>query len=195
MLSNYLRFVLILLNVSPALVILWIVNFFPKLSCYFQSTEKHTNAKLTNEDFYLLEVFIICVAINWIILFLATKTLPVYSIQLKSIKSADMNFHPMFMSYFLPLAKLQFKELNDIVILVITILLFLVLAFIGKTSYHFNPILRLIFGFKHYEVQTKNEITFIMLSRKTLINTNQVNAYTQLADYVILNSTQYEHPQ
>ncbi|MNK24778.1 hypothetical protein D3C87_430920 [compost metagenome] len=183
MLADYLKFILFSLNFSPVLLILWFVNLITKYS------KVHTLNKFTYGDFYLLGSFVICIAICWFIIRLARRTLPTHYIQLKSIKSADMNFQPMFLSYFLPIAKLEFKDVNDIVILVVTLLLFLTFAIINNQSYSFNPILRLVFGYKHYEVQTKKEFTYIMLSKKKLINPSQVNSYIQLADYVILNAT------
>jgi len=184
MLSNHLKSLLTLLNFTPILFILGVVDLSRKL---LANVDRGRSCKLSFHDFFWLVVFAVCVAICWLLLKLAIKHLPIYTIQIKSIKSSDLNFTPMLLSYFLPVAKLQFKTWNDNIFLVVTLLLFFLLARIAQSTYHFNPILRLIFGYKYYEVQTKKEVTFLMLSKETLVNPDHIHSYIVLTDSVVLN--------
>lgn len=46
-----------------------------------------------------------------------------------------------------------------------------------------------LFGYRYYEIATKKEVTYIMISKEKLINPSDIKAYSQLTDYVILNTT------
>ena len=68
-------------------------------------------------------------------------------------------------------------------------IIILVATVINKSSYHFNLIVKLFLNYRYYEIQTKNEVTYFMLSKQKLINSKQVNKYVQLTDYLLINVT------
>ncbi len=187
MLSYKLKLALGLLNFSPVFVILWFANITSQVVNNIL-VGKNIFVGIQFTDFYLLGYFLLCFFLCMSILKLTKKTIPSYSIQLKTIKSVDTNFHTFFISYLLPLAKLHFSQINDLVMLIISLILFIILSIISTKSLQFNTVLRII-GFKHYEVQTTDGLYLIVLSKELLLNTNQVKSGIRLTDYVILNST------
>ena len=112
--------------------------------------------------------------------------LTINEIQLKSLKTADNNFMPMILSYFMPCIELYKK---DLIYTFVWIAIVLIAVIISKNSYHYNPILKFIFGYRYYEVQTTKDITYTLLTQKKLINKNQINQFSQISDYVILDQT------
>jgi len=111
-----------------------------------------------------------------------------YPIDAKSIKPADFNYLPILVSWILPFFKLFITDIKDIILLIGSLLIFVLAAYIGKGSYYFNLIFRLL-GYKNYEVQTKAEVTFLVLSKKNLINVNQVNAVVYLTEHMLINNS------
>jgi hypothetical protein len=117
---------------------------------------------------------------------LTKKQLTKEIINVKSFKTADNNFLPMILSYFLPCIEFYKK---DLMFLSIWIFLFLLVVLINKSSYHYIPILKFMFGYRYYEIQTTSDVTFTMLTKQKLINKNQLTSYSEITDYVILDQS------
>jgi len=135
----------------------------------------------TNLIFTFLLLVIFCMYIS----FLAQTKLTRNNIEIKSIKSADLNMATLICSYFLPCIEIYDK---DIIFKIVWIIILILTIFIDKGTYFYNPLMK-SFGFKYYEVSTNSGITYLMISQKKLINKNDINAYSKLTDYVILNAS------
>ena len=113
----------------------------------------------------------------------ARGKLTINNIGVKSIKSADLNMNSLLLSYFYhvlnSLKKIQIFIFGWFVVLIILIV-------INRGTYFYNPIIKL-FGYRYYEVTTNSGVVYTMISKKKLVNTNEVKRYSQLTDYVILN--------
>lgn len=113
----------------------------------------------------------------------ARVKLTINNIGVKSIKSADLNMNSLLLSYFLPCIEL-FKK--DTIFILGWFIVLIILIVINRSTHFYNPILKL-FGYRYYEVTTNNGIVYTMISKRKLVNTNEVKRYSQLTDYVILN--------
>ena len=192
MYSNFIKFIFALTGFSPILFSYWIVGLIQnhdKLSFYLQIS----SGKLFYEGFvdilnrhWSLIVFVIIIFISRLLIKIAVNTLTIETINVKSVKSADFNFSPILLSYFLPWIRFYIDSNVEILFPAI-IICCVVYSFIAKNSYHFNLTIRLFFGYRNYEIQTTNEISYLMLSRKGIINKNQVNKCVHLTDYMLLN--------
>lgn len=91
----------------------------------------------------------------------------------------------LIFSYFLPCIEIYNKEL---VFKIGWIVILFIIVLINKGTYFYNPLIKL-FGFRYYEISTINDVTYLMISKKKVINVKSVNAYSQLTDYVILNAS------
>lgn len=133
----------------------------------------------------LIFIFILLVLTCWYILHLATNKLTRNNIEVKSIKSSDLNMNVLIFSYFLPCVEIYKK---DVVYLIGWFLALCIIIYINKGTYFHNPLMKL-FGYSYYEIATKKEVTYLMISTKKLKNTNEIKAYSQLTDFVLLNSS------
>jgi len=173
---------------APVFLIWWLVSVYSILNLggtidfiYF-SDFKFTD--LFNR-LNLIFIFIILVLICWFILHLATNKLTRNSIKVKSIKSSDLNMNVLIFSYFLPCVEIYKK---DVVYLIGWFLALFVIVYINKGTYFHNPLMKL-FGYSYYEIATIKEVTYLMISKQKLKNTNEIKAYSQLTDFVLLNSS------
>lgn len=132
----------------------------------------------------LILLFVLLLFLCRYIVYLAEIKLTRNVINVKSIKSADLNINTLILSYFLPCIELYKK---DVVYLVGWFVALLIIIILNKGTYFYNPLMKL-FGFRYYEVSTSGDVTYLMISRIKLINKNDIKSYSQLTDYVILNS-------
>jgi hypothetical protein len=191
--SNLIKIILALTGLSPALLLLYIVkiiNGFHSLSIYisvksFPQAFKEVYNLIQNH--YLFVLFIVLVIIARRIVKFAKNNCAVGRIEVKSVKPGDINFTTVIFSIILSLAKFYNPNLPDAILIATFVITGLVFGLIMKSSYHFNLTLKLILGYSHYEVQTKEEITYLMLSKKQLINRKGITHYVKLADHMLLN--------
>lgn len=192
MYSHFIRFVLTLTGLSPILLSYWIVKTLQNFSDFKlylsldNANDFISGLKQLLICHYLLFAFIIVFLLCKYLFLEGLKNLSIGAIELKSIKSVDINFNPILFSYILPWSKFFFKSNEDLIFVAGFIFIYLIYTYIGKNSYHYNLILRLL-GYKNYEVQTKKEMGYLLLSKITLINVNQVTLYVQISDYMIVN--------
>lgn len=187
MFSKLMKLIFVITAYAPIILIWWIVSVYNVLKdgksikvIDFPSFKFVNLFERLNLIYLFLLLFLIC----WYILFLAKTKLTRNNIELKSIKSSDLNMNTLIFSYFLPCIEIYKKD--DIYIIGWILILFIII-FINKGTYFYNPLMK-IFGYRYYEVATKKEVTYLMISKQKLINTNDVKAYSLLTDYVILNS-------
>lgn len=187
MLSKPFKLLFVITAYSPVILIWWIVRVFTKVD------EKGNNKIISFSDitldnlqnnWYLLAIFIGLVLFCYYIMFLIKKELTKNFIEIKSIKSADLNMSALLISYFLPCVELYKK---DTIYIALWICCFILLIFINKNTFFYNPLMKL-FGYRYYQIVTK-DVEYTMISKEKLINQNQVNSYSQITDYVIYNST------
>jgi len=186
MFSKLLKLLFVTTAYAPIILIWWIVSVYNimKAGGMLQIID-FDNLKLLDlfNRTNLFILFLLLLFVCWYILHLAQTKLTKNNIVIKSIKSADMNMNVLVFSYFLPCIEIYNKEpifiIGWISVLIITLL-------INKDTYFYNPLMK-IFGFRYYEISTKKEVTYLMISHEKLINSSDISAYSKLTDYVILN--------
>jgi hypothetical protein len=195
MYSNFIKLLVTITGFSPVLFTYWLIITYQNcknLKLYFQFDSLSNiwvGAQNLFVHHYLLLFFLLIILLSNFLLKKALATLTIGSIEVKSIKPADINFTPILFSYLLPLSKLYFTTDKEQVFIIIAILIYAIYVFIGKSSYHYNLVFRLFFGYKNYEIQSKKEMTYLLLSKTKLVNTKQVTEYIQLTEYMIINVT------
>lgn len=193
MYSSIIQIIFALTGLAPIFLSCWVVKTIqnaPKLTCYLNlGTFRDIYCGIIEiiVTHYLLFTFIAIIIICKILMNHAIKTLPVGSIKVKSIKPVDANLSSILFSYALPWFKFFINGFEDWIFLVGTIFVYIIICILWKSSYHYNLIIKLILGYRNYEIKTINEVTYLMLSKEKLINPNQVSKYVQLSDYMIIN--------
>jgi len=170
----------------------WVVSTiqkFGKLSFYFEVSSLKGFFEETAKFLWIhipIVIFLVLVVLCRLLLKAAMKNLTINEILIKSVKPADHNYSAILISYSLPLFKLCFSDSKDQLFTIGLILVILVYSSIAKSSYHFNLLIRL-FGYRNYEIQTKAEITYLMLSKAKIINANHVSECITLTDHMLIN--------
>jgi hypothetical protein len=188
MYSKVLKLLFVTTAYAPIILIWWLVNLYNILK-----TGNHIQW-IRFADFKILDlwnktnlIFLFCLLVIfcWFFLYLAKTRLTRNKIEIKAIKSADLNMNLLIISYFLPCIEIYKKDNFYILAWIIALL---IMILINKSTYFYNPLMKL-FGYRYYEITTKKEVTYMMISKCKLINSNDITAYSHLTDYVILNSS------
>lgn len=188
MFSKFIKLAFAISAYAPVILIWWCVSVYSIiLSGGKISFVDFSNVKFTDlfNRLNLIFIFIFLVLLCWYILNLATSKLTRNYIDVKSIKSSDLNMNVLILSYFLPCAELYKK---DFIYIFFWLLALSVIIYINRGTYFHNPLIKL-FGYSYYEIATKKEVTYLMISKQKLKNTNDIKAYSQIADFVLLNSS------
>ncbi len=164
MFSKLIQIILVATSLSPVLLTFWF-KLFSK-SC-----------DLKEGIFYLISAIILMVILK-LIIDLAKKKLEVIPISIKEISNADNESVIFIFTYLIPLLGIDFN------MMLFLLVLFFIIVF-TTNIYHFNPLLGLL-GYHQYEVKLEDGPTFILITRKTLINSKQIKSVVQLTNYILL---------
>ena len=171
MFSRPIKYLLVTTSIAPVIFVYWLVGIL--------RTGSYT------KNYFLLIVLITLLFACKYLLSMAKNKLDIRPINVKSIKSADHNIISFLFVYLLPI--FDFVKKDDYYLWAFVIIIVFVVI-INTNTYHFNPLLSLVFGYKFYEVATKSEMTFILITKKQLINVEEVKSFVQLTPYVILET-------
>lgn len=163
MFSKFIQFVLVITSIAPVLVTFWFREF-KKYWNIFDGLPYFLAAVLL---FIVLKVFI-----N-----LAKQKLESITIKMNEISSADQESIVYIFTYLTPLLDI------DIKMIIFLLILFAIIVF-TTNIYHFNPMLGIL-GYHQYEVKIDGT-SFILITKKTLVNTKQIKYVVQLTNYIIL---------
>lgn len=106
------------------------------------------------------------------------------SFRFNSVEVADRETIGILVLYLLPLLRTSFVGLDWIVIIPAAAI-FLALALTGY-NYHFNPILALL-GWRFYKVGTSEGVSYLLVTRRKLVNTDDQVDVRQLTSYTIVD--------
>ena len=182
MFANHIKIIFVLTAYSPIIFIVWAVEVYNNLTKGNQIGLINKPIEIFNR-LNLIFIFIILLLACYLFMKAARGKLTINNIGVKSIKSADLNMNSLLLSYFLPCIEL-FKK--DPIFIFGWFVVLIILIVINRGTYFYNPIIKL-FGYRYYEVTTNSGVVYTMISKKKLVNTNEVKRYSQLTDYVILN--------
>lgn len=164
MLSRLIQIILVSTSISPVLLTFW-----------FKSFSKSLN--LIDGLIYLIFSLLLIILLK-IILKIAQNKLEILPISIVEISNADHESVIFIFTYLIPLL-----EINTSMIL---FLLSLFLLIITTTNiYHFNLLLGIL-GYHQYEIKIKDGTSFILITKKYLVNIKQINKVVQLSNYILL---------
>lgn len=195
MFSKVFKILLAFIGFGPALLMLYFSSIYcnrDKLSFWidFSSTETvYEGFKNFTTVNFLLIVFIIFYALAGLLIWLARRKFPEQRIAVKQIKSADKDFITIIFSLALPLTKLIVTNVSDMQYFFFFCVAVLVYSIIMKNSYHMNLLLKLGYGYNHYEVTTTGEINYLVISKKAIKNKENLTRYVALCDHMLLDTT------
>lgn len=132
----------------------------------------------------LVVVVLLFTAFCFYVLSQAPKKLEVFKVDSISIKPADNEIVGFVLAYLVPILNASYNEVN-FTLMGFIYTLFVVIAW-NSNAYHFNPILGVL-GFNAYEVTTKENITYVLLTRQTIRSNADVTSVCQLTQYMLLD--------
>lgn len=192
MYSRLIRFITALSGLFPILVIFWLENIISDwklLHIYIDVQEFWQGVILFISEHWQLLLFGLLLWLCRSILKGAWSKLPSQTFEVKSIKPADPNFLSILLSYLAPWFKVFVTSDHDRIYVVGFLLIALCLAYITSESYQYNISFRLFFGYRNFEVQSTSDVTYLVLSKKNLINKSQLTQVAKLSDYMLINTT------
>jgi hypothetical protein len=120
-----------------------------------------------------------------VLLIKAARTqLEVVPFSARSVRTADAEIVGFVLAYLLPLVEAGGVAIRgEIFWFVVAILA----AIIWSTNaYHVNPLLGML-GYHFYEVTTDAEVTFVLITRRSLRQSGRVTRAVQLTEYMVLD--------
>lgn len=114
----------------------------------------------------------------------AGSSLERFPLKITSVEPADRENIAFMLLYLSPLFTSELGQLN-INLLVPTLLIFTLLTATGY-NYHFNPLLGLA-GWHFYKVESAEGVTYVLITRKQLRNTDTINYVAQLTEYIMID--------
>ncbi|HDR9473299.1 hypothetical protein [Burkholderia multivorans] len=115
---------------------------------------------------------------------LAKKHLETLPITIKKAKSADKDVIGFFVAYVLPLFFAKTVTLEPAAIFIFIAMLAFVIW--GTHSIQVNPLLG-VFGYHFYEVDSESGISFLLVTKRKIVNVKSVRCVVQLTEYLILD--------
>lgn len=161
--SSLVRFLLTLTSLAPVGLVYAALFAFDENPLFTWSS---TRIKLLVCLTVTVTLVIVCLLVLW---FYSSKVKQ-RSLQICSLRPADGPAIGFIVTYLLPVAFETAFKVNWGVLVVVAVLLAW-LVYVSDT-YLVNPLLRL-FGYRFYEVTTKDQITYILVSRLKIVNTDE----------------------
>jgi hypothetical protein len=128
-------------------------------------------------------VAVLLVMICKLLLRAANQQLELLPFRVHSIKTADNEILAFVIAYLLPFAGISGAVQTEVLLFILG----LIFSIIWTThAYHCNPILGLL-GYHFYEIVTDGNITFILVTRRTLRQCKEIRNVVQLTDYIVLD--------
>jgi hypothetical protein len=134
----------------------------------------------------LVVVAVALIGVCGLILNLAAKKLPEQKIRIKSVKIADQAVWTFVLAYVFPLVFANITTVRLSVLALVFVLLFVVVY--HSKAYSFNPLLMLVFRYHFYEVVTEGEFTYVVVSKRVMINTRTPIRGMQLSPFMVLDA-------
>lgn len=130
-----------------------------------------------------LVIAILLVVICICILKFASINIQTTPIKVVGISSADREVLNFVIAYLLPLVTTSLDEINySLFTFVFVFMTFIILI---TNTYSTNPLLS-IAGYHFYQVTTIGQISYLLITKKVLINVDQVTQVVKLTEYIAL---------
>jgi hypothetical protein len=114
---------------------------------------------------------------------IAGKRLEILPISIQKVKSADKEVIGFFVAYALPLLFKSHASADiEAWFLAVGMLIFVLIT---THSLQVNPVLG-AFGYHFYEAETKDGITFLLISKRKINNVKSIGKVVQLSEYGVL---------
>lgn len=133
-----------------------------------------------------LVIGLLLLALCKLLLYLSTKMIQDEPVRLKSVKIADQHVVWFVAAYLYPIVYSQLTTVRLSVLAVV--LITLVVVVYNSRAFNFNPVLNMFFRYHFYEVITEREFTYVVVSKRRIVNTRVPIVGKQLSPYMYLDA-------
>jgi hypothetical protein len=123
-------------------------------------------------------IAIVLIIVLYFLIHIAKNKLEELPVSISEISNADNESVVFIFSYLIPLLDI------DTSMTIFLLALFYLIIF-TTNIYHFNPVLGIL-GYHQYEIKINEGTNFILITKKTLVNTKQIKRVVQLTNYILL---------
>lgn len=123
----------------------------------------------------------------WAVLQAADRQLQIIPFKIQSASTADKEVLGFLLTYIIPLLFSNSETSGVSLDFGTTAFLIVLFGFVvwGTHAYDFNPLMGAL-GFHFYEVTNSQGISYVLISRKHIVNVKDVCEVVQLTEYVVL---------
>ena len=137
----------------------------------------------------LILLALLLVVACWRIVRSAHKKIPEEPLYIDSVKIADQSMLTFVVAYLFPLVFRNPSEPQaDALIVLAVVFVLLIVAVFRSNAYSFNPVLGLVFGYHFYEMTTTNNFTYLVVSKREIVNTRKPIRGRSLSLYMYLDA-------
>lgn len=165
MFSKIMQIMLVTTSISPVLLTFWFKEFSDKWD-------------FRDGIFYLIAAIFLLILL-YVLIKIAMHKLEKVPLKITQISNADKESIPFIFSYIIPLLEID----KPMVIFLLILFFFIIFT---TNIYHFNPMLGIL-GYHQYEVNIEGGSIFILITKKTLINVDQIKKVSQLTNYILID--------
>ena len=134
---------------------------------------------------FALVAVVLCVLCR-VILHFAVKDIQEEPLRIKSVRTADPHVLAYIVGYLYPLVYAQVTTVRLSVLVFVFVVLLLVLY--TSKAFNINPVLQMLFRYKFYEVVTRGDFTYVVVSKRKIVNTRTPIDGRQLSPYMYLDA-------
>jgi hypothetical protein len=192
MYSRFVKYIISISSFFPIFLVFWLVNLlgsWKELHFYFNTgsaADFFEGLKVFLKQHGLLLIFLaLLILCRQVIRFAQTHLSP-QAIDIKAIKPANVNFVSAILSYVGPFFKFFLESGHDYIYAGGYFLMAAVIAMVTSRAYHYNMTFSIFFRYQHFEVSTTKDVTYLILSRKHLVNKKQLTEVVHLTDYMLI---------
>lgn len=111
---------------------------------------------------------VLLIVLCWALLSGARRRLETHRVYIEAFERKDQEMLAFLFIYLLPFVRSQSATFASNWITSGYILAIIVLAITYAGAFHFNPVMRLVFGYRFYSVRNRNGVSNLLISKKDL---------------------------
>ena len=171
MLSKFARLSLVSTALAPILLTLWFIDL--------------SKDWIWSRGLFFLAAAIALTIICLVLLSLSKSKLEKMPVEINSVKTADREIGGFILVYLLPLINESTLKINCTILIFVMCIFFIIV--LKSNAYHFNPLLG-FFGYHFYEITVVGEVSYILISKKTVRNCKNIRKVVHISEYMILEA-------
>ena len=129
---------------------------------------------------------VVLICLCWILLRYAAKNAQTYLFHVRSFERKEQEILTFLFIYLLPFIRSGNSNIFDDWLIGSYVICTIVIAIVYTSAFHFNPVMRLVFGYRFYSVKDPHGVPYLLISRTDLRRVNVEICTVKLASDIHL---------